>query len=415
MGGRATASRQPTDGPADRKPERKDAIAHEAARLFAERGFAAVGIDDIGAAVGITGPAIYRHFAGKDALLDAVIVTLLDDYIDVASSIDPAHHDPRQPPLDELIGISTAIALDHPHQVATYIRERARLEGESARQAAAKERQLRTLWQGIVRSESPEMAPDLIVLRQQAVLGAMGAMTVQRGLLARPRLDQLLTAAALRMLRVAEPAPRPARAAAPTVTGPADRNGTWQPQVSRRESILNAALTLMRIKGYHGVGIDEIGDAAGISGPAVYRHYASKADILLDAYDRVGSKVAVGVEAALAGARGPSEALDNLIESYVSIAMDNVDLIIATGQEGAALPSTERPRLARQRRAIAEGWSRVVVELRPELAEAEVHRHVASVFPMVNYLAQVPGRGVDRATMLPVLVRAFLLEEPARG
>src|SRR6202044_1422405 len=100
------------------------------------------GIDDIGAAVGITGPAIYRHFAGKDALLDAVIVTLLDDYIDVASSIDPAHPDPEQPPLDELIAISTVIALDHPHEVATYIRERARLEGESARQAAAKERQL---------------------------------------------------------------------------------------------------------------------------------------------------------------------------------------------------------------------------------------------------------------------------------
>ena len=185
----------------------------------------------------------------------------------------------------------------------------------------------------------------------------------------------------------------------------------WQPQVSRREAILNAALTLMRVKGYHGVGIDEIGDAAGISGPAVYRHYASKADILLDAYDRVGSRVAVGVEEALAGARGPSDALGRLIDSYVRIAVDNVNLIIATGQEGAALPASEGPRLARQRRDIAESWSRVVLELRPDLSETEVRHQVASVFPMVNHVAQLPAGQLDRVPVVSALVSAYLVGE----
>jgi AcrR family transcriptional regulator len=164
----------------------------------------------------------------------------------------------------------------------------------------------------------------------------------------------------------------------------------------------------MRAKGYHGVAIDEIGDAAGISGPAVYRHYASKADILLDAYDRVGSRVAVGVEAALAAAMGPSDALARLIDSYVTIAIDNVDLIIATGQEGAALPDAERPRLARQRRDIAESWIRVVGELRPDLTEAEVRRHVASAFPMVNHVAQFAAGPIDPGPELRDLVWAFL-------
>ena len=44
-------------------------ILHAAARLFREHGFDAVGVDDIGRAVGMTGPAIYRHFSGKDELL----------------------------------------------------------------------------------------------------------------------------------------------------------------------------------------------------------------------------------------------------------------------------------------------------------------------------------------------------------
>ena len=54
--------------------ERSDAILHAAARLFAERGYTGVSLEDIGAAVGVSGPAVYRHFAGKQALLGAVLV-----------------------------------------------------------------------------------------------------------------------------------------------------------------------------------------------------------------------------------------------------------------------------------------------------------------------------------------------------
>src|SRR3954462_8076274 len=50
-------------------PSRREQILRAAAQLFAERGSRAVGVDDVGAAVGVTGPAIYRHFASKDAML----------------------------------------------------------------------------------------------------------------------------------------------------------------------------------------------------------------------------------------------------------------------------------------------------------------------------------------------------------
>ena len=50
---------------------RKELIA-VAANLFASRGYYAVTVDDIGDAVGLTGPALYRHFASKEALLVAV-------------------------------------------------------------------------------------------------------------------------------------------------------------------------------------------------------------------------------------------------------------------------------------------------------------------------------------------------------
>ncbi|GAA1482011.1 TetR/AcrR family transcriptional regulator [Gordonia sinesedis] len=48
---------------------RRDEILDAAARLFAERGYAGVGVDEIGAAVGITGPSVYKHFSSKLAIL----------------------------------------------------------------------------------------------------------------------------------------------------------------------------------------------------------------------------------------------------------------------------------------------------------------------------------------------------------
>ena len=63
------------------KAERSDAILHAAARLFAARGYSGVSLEDIGAAVGVSGPAVYRHFAGKQALLGAVLVKVSQDLI----------------------------------------------------------------------------------------------------------------------------------------------------------------------------------------------------------------------------------------------------------------------------------------------------------------------------------------------
>ncbi len=48
---------------------RRKLLLEAAADLFARQGFHAVGIDDIGAAAGVSGPAVYRHFQNKDAIL----------------------------------------------------------------------------------------------------------------------------------------------------------------------------------------------------------------------------------------------------------------------------------------------------------------------------------------------------------
>jgi|SRR5690606_1385316 len=75
------------------KARRTDAILRAAAELFAARGYSGVSLEDIGSAVGVSGPAVYRHFAGKQALLGALLIgvseRLVAGGLDVASGAAP--------------------------------------------------------------------------------------------------------------------------------------------------------------------------------------------------------------------------------------------------------------------------------------------------------------------------------------
>ena len=56
------------------KANRRSALLAAAARLFAEHGYSGTSIEDLGAEAGVSGPALYRHFAGKQAILAAILL-----------------------------------------------------------------------------------------------------------------------------------------------------------------------------------------------------------------------------------------------------------------------------------------------------------------------------------------------------
>ena len=74
-----TASASDAETPRSRaKSDRRGQLVAAAERLIAERGFLAVRLEDIGSAAGISGPAIYRHFPNKEALLVELLVSVSD-------------------------------------------------------------------------------------------------------------------------------------------------------------------------------------------------------------------------------------------------------------------------------------------------------------------------------------------------
>lgn len=57
---------------------RRDQIMRAAAGLFTERGFEAVGMGDVAAALQISRPAVYSYFPSTEAMLDALLDELLE-------------------------------------------------------------------------------------------------------------------------------------------------------------------------------------------------------------------------------------------------------------------------------------------------------------------------------------------------
>jgi AcrR family transcriptional regulator len=62
---------------------RRDQILATAAELFAARGFHGVSVSDLGAACGISGPALYKHFPSKDAMLAEMLVSISEELLEV--------------------------------------------------------------------------------------------------------------------------------------------------------------------------------------------------------------------------------------------------------------------------------------------------------------------------------------------
>ncbi len=64
-----------------RRPEQRQLILDEAARLFKERGFGSSSMRELGARVGLDAASMYNHIRSKDELLDIICFRVSDAYI----------------------------------------------------------------------------------------------------------------------------------------------------------------------------------------------------------------------------------------------------------------------------------------------------------------------------------------------
>jgi AcrR family transcriptional regulator len=173
-------------------PSRREQILQAAARLFAERGARAVGVDDVGAAVGVTGPAIYRHFASKDAMLAEMLLRISERLLDGGRAVVAAAGGDPTTQLRALVAFQADFALDNPALITVQDRDLASLTEADAAQVRRLQRRYVEVWVAVLARLHPEADAEACRARAHAVFGLINSTPHSAG-----RLDRDATAALL--------------------------------------------------------------------------------------------------------------------------------------------------------------------------------------------------------------------------
>lgn len=155
-------------------------------------------------------------------------------------------------------------------------------------------------------------------------------------------------------------------------------------KASRREQILTAAAELFARHGFHGVGIDDIGAAVGISGPALYRHFRSKDAMLGEMLSSISHFLLDGGTARAGAAQDPERALAALVEFHVDFALSHPSLITVQERNLANLTDADRKQVRALQRRYVEVWVRAIRDVVPRVEERQARSAAHAVFGLIN-------------------------------
>ena len=156
------------------KSDRRSALIREASRLFAERGFAGVTLEDIGAAVGVSGPAVYRHFASKQALLAAILVGVSERLRSGGRAVADRAAAPAGT-LEDLIRFHVAFALDDADVIRVQDRDLESLADADRHRVRRLQREYVEVWVGVLRGIHPDRSDADLRVRAHAVFGLINS------------------------------------------------------------------------------------------------------------------------------------------------------------------------------------------------------------------------------------------------
>lgn len=182
----------------DAPPSRRQQILDTAAELFAQRGFHGVSVADLGAACGISGPALYKHFASKDAVLAEMLVNISEELLAVGQErVDAA--DDAADAVRRLVAWHVSFALGRRALIVVQDRDWSSLPDEAREQVRTLQRAYVDLWADQLRQVDPDLTLGAARAQAHAVFGLINS-TPHSGKLPDDEMSELLTAMAVRAL-----------------------------------------------------------------------------------------------------------------------------------------------------------------------------------------------------------------------
>ncbi|TQK69047.1 TetR/AcrR family transcriptional regulator [Nocardioides sp. SLBN-35] len=346
---------------AQRRPRnRKQLIVAAAARQFERAGFHDVSVADIAAEVGVSASALYRHFSGKTGLLAAAVEQEIE-------LLEQAYGGPAD--LSGLLDHAATRLLRPDRAGSVWQRGQVFLEPDRAAELEARYLAALEPLRQAVGGEVPAWAVHAVLTTGRAF---------ERAKVDRDRAQELMVAAAIAVADLGDLGTGGAVVRRPV--GPAEG---LRP-ASRREAALSAAVRLFAERGFHAVGMDDIGAAAGISGPTLYHHFPRKSAVLVHAITRCLDAMQFDLAGVLSATSDPAEALEKALASLVRINVAQGDALAALFTELVHVPEDERAPIRRMQQDYVDEWVVLLVACRPELSRSDAHALVRAAQSVVN-------------------------------
>ena len=358
---------------------RAEQIVRAATILFQDYGYRNVSIEQIGAAVGLTGPAVYRHFPGKHDILVQALLTQVDLVDQLVREADGDGETPEAQLwrfLDRL-GDMTAN-----HDVSIlWRREQRHLQPTQL----AEMRGYFTKYGDYIADKVAAVRPDLpdadARLLGFAVLSLYSNTSVIRGSMPPARVVQIQRAIARSIVDCEVPAAGPdASPPSPPIRRPADRH----------ERILDAATGLFAERGFHDVRIDDIARAADISVATFYQQIPGKTEVLRAILFRALEGTLFLTAHTLDGVE-PHDALDVLISLHVEYALGVHGRIIPVfTRDLVYLPDADQDALRSAQRAYIGEWATAIRARSPELSDGDAAGLTRAFIGVTGDIVQSP-------------------------
>ena len=183
-------------------------------------------------------------------------------------------------------------------------------------------------------------------------------------------------------------------AAPPRAPAPATTSRTLA-KAQRREEIIAAAIQLFSRKGYTNTSIWDISATLGLTGPAVYRYFGGKEQILVaaldDNWERLSRSMARVVQLP------PTECLTELVREYTAMTVDDGIYFLLWTNERHSLPASYVEHCKRKQHLYISEWESLLRAVRQELSQEQAHLLVHAAFALMHATANYRGLAPEAA------------------
>lgn len=389
------------DRGAMRAVERREEILDRSAALFRRFGYPEVGIDDIGRAAGVSGPAIYRHFDGKQELLDLVIRRYL-------SALKERWRECADDGVDDAIlaGVVRS-SIERPNEYYVYSTQRHWLEGGYALGLREERRLIHEAWRELLDSLGMVTGAAEERFRLVAMEGVLihASLTGKAGRAERQAMAYETSKALLSV-----PLPEPIVPEGGSVGGVLRHH-------NRREEIFAAAIGLFAERGYASVTLKDIGAEVGVSASAIHRHFDSKDAILSTAAGRSADQIREAISVAIARSGSAAEAVEWIARRASLLFAESRELFGLNLYLATSLPKDAAVSVRRIRRSNLEEVTHLVRAAVPGLSLGAARVRVGAMLSVLNNVVRNTKLGpvVNLADMLTIVSTLILLPEKRSG